>query len=911
MPGRTRDLAGRATECRLLEASLSDARGGRSRVLVVRGEPGIGKTALLDQAVTSAAGFQVLRAAGVESEMELAFAGLHQLCTPLYDSMALLPGPQREALRTALGLADGRPPDRFLVGLAVLNLLADASEHSPLLCVVEDAQWLDVASTHALAFAARRLLADRVCVLFATRYTLDELTGLPELVVEGLNDGDAIALLASAVSGPFDERVRSRVVAEAHGNPLALLEWPRGLTAAELAGGFGLSTISARAGQHEESFRRRLRELPPATQRFLTVAAAEPIGDPVLVWRAAGRLGVLAEDATPAIDAGLVELGTRVSFRHPTVRSAAYSGASPGFRRDAHRALAEVADAGADPDRRAWHLALAAPGPDEEVAAELEQSAGRALARGGFAAAAAQLERAAVLTLDPTDRARRTIDAAGVHLEAGAYEPAAPLLAAAEAGQLDEFSRARIELLRGTAAAGWGDMGDATDLLLQAATRLGPINLRGARAAYVLALAAAVGASHLARGATLIDVARAVRSATPGPEGPHDLLLDGLAMAVADGPAVAAPTLRRALSAVQRAELSGQDALPWHAHQLAAAALLWDFDSFHSSAVSQLQAARDLGALRLLPWALDGLAIANIIRGDLPTAALLIGEAKSVVEATGSRFALFSAAQLAGWRGHAPEAEAAFAVTINRGRTQAQGLAIKVAQFAAATLYNGVGRYDEACLAADEAAKPPMLWTTHLSLHELVEAAVRSGRPAIATRAAARLSESAQASGSGWALGVEARARALLSTGDTAEGLYLDAIDLLGSGPLQPEAARAHLLYGEWLRREDRPSDARQHLREAYGTLSAIGMDAFAERAGRELAATGESVRKRLPEPTHDLTPQELQIAGLAAEGRTNPEIGAQLFISARTVEWHLRKVFTKLGVRSRKELRRGLAHSG
>jgi predicted ATPase len=317
-------LVDRAKERRLIEGLLDDAKGGQSRVLVVRGDPGIGKTALLEYAIGSASGFHVARAGGVESEMELAFAGLHQLCTPMLDRLALLPEPQREAMRTAFGLTIGTAPDRFLIGLALLTLLSEVAERAPLLCVIDDVHWLDRASLHALAFAGRRLLADRICLLFGTREPREDLSGLSEIAIRGLDRRDAGALLATVVRGPVDERVRERIITETHGNPLALLEWPRGLTPAELAGGFGLSDLPL-AGRLEESFRRRLEELSPATQRFLTVAAAEPTGDPALVWQAGGRVGVRNEDASAAFESGLIEIGARMSFRHPLVRSAAYA----------------------------------------------------------------------------------------------------------------------------------------------------------------------------------------------------------------------------------------------------------------------------------------------------------------------------------------------------------------------------------------------------------------------------------------------------------------------------------------------------------------------------------------------------------------------------------------------------------
>ncbi len=906
--GRMLGLVGRAAECRLIESLLADARTGSSRVLVLRGEPGVGKTALLDYAIASASGFQLARATGVESEMELAFAGVHQLCAPLLDRLPLLPAPQRAAISTAFGLSDGKPPDRFLIGLALLGLLTETSERAPLLCVVDDSQWLDRSSAHALAFVARRLMADRVCMLFATRHSTEDLSGLPEFVVEGLGAEDAGALLASVLRAPLDALVRDRIVAETQGNPLAILEWPRGLTPNELAGGFGMPAVVSLAGQIEVGFRRRLDELPPATRRFLTVAAAEPTGDPVLVWRAAGRLTVSGPDVSPAIEAGLLEIGSRVRFRHPTVRSAAYQAAGMDGRRDAHRVLAEVTDPIVDPDRRAWHRALAASGPDEEVAADLERSASRAQGRGGLAAAGAFLERSAALTLDPERRAQRTIAAAAAHLEAGASEAASALLAAAEAGSLDDLQRARVEILRGVAAGGWGHMGDAADLLLSAARRLEPIDVPFARHTYLRALIVADQASDLARTSTVLDVAHAARMAPAptGPGRPHDLLLDGLAAAYIDGPAPAAPMLRGALRAFATLSPSPEEGW-WLGHAMTAAQLLWDYDACYSLGADYLQASRDLGALLVLPWALAAFAYVHVWGGDLTSAASLVAEEHSVLEATGIRTTPGAVAHLAAWRGYQAEAGSDITSAIEQARALGQGGIVKTLQSGEATLCNGLGRYEEALLAAERATSAPLNTFSFFALRELVEAGVRSGRPGVAAAALERLSESTQASGTDWALGVEARSRALLESGQTAEALYLEGIERLDRSRVRPEAARAHLLYGEWLRRQRRRSDARSQLRSAAAMLEAMGMEGFAARARRELLATGERARKRNVETNAALTAEEAQVAKLAREGLSNPEIGARLFISARTVQYHLGKVFTKLDISSRSQLEQAL----
>jgi DNA-binding CsgD family transcriptional regulator len=899
------ELVGRAAELGLVGALLQESSQGHSRVLVIRGEPGIGKTVLLEHAIGAASGFRVVRATGVESEMELPFAALHQLCAPLLDHMGRLPGPQMEALATAFGLAAGPSPDRFLISLASLSLLTEASEDTPILCVIDDAQWLDNASAQTLAFIARRLLADRVCLLFGTRELTQDLKGLPELTLEGLDDASAQALLASVVHVPVDDGVRDRIVAETRGNPLAIVEWTRGLSASELGGGFATPALVSIERHAEESFRSRLDELSPSARMFLTIAAAEPSGDAALVWRAAAELRITGEDADPAVDVGLVEVGTRVLFRHPAARSVAYTAAATGERRDAHRALAEATNAAADPDRRAWHLALAASGPDEDVAKELQRAAGRARARGGMAASAAMLERSAALTIDPAQRLHRTILAAQAHLEAGAPDASMSLLTAVEAGPLDDVSRARVELLRGGFAMMWGDNGDAAALLSRAARRLERIDAGSARRIYIDALSAAVSASNYAPADADVETVAAAAIAAPsatGPERPQNYLLEGLARVVVYGTAAAAPVLRRALELFRETKLGDEEGL-WFGYQCAAASVLWDHEQFEELGRNLVQSARDVGALRLLPMALDTAALPYIFGGDLSTAELLIGEAELFVEATRSEFAVYAGAMIAAWRGNDPEAEQLIGATIAQARTRGQGMAVKVMQSALATLYNGLGRYDDALAAAQQAAEPPSWWAFQLTLHELIEAACRTGQPEIAAAALERLTATTQPIGTPWAIGVTTRARALVNAGDAAEALFLESIEQLERSPVRPELARSHLAYGEWLRRENRRSDARRHLRRAYEQFSQMRMDAFAERARRELRATGETVRKRKVETHAELTPQELQVAMLARDGLSNREIGGRLFISAHTVQYHLSKVFTKVGISSRAQL--------
>ena len=903
-------LTNRHSERAALDRLLSTVRAGQSQVLVIRGDLGVGKTALLDYLAQRASGCRVMRVMGVQSEMELAFAGLHQLCAPLLGRLGRLPAPQREALRTALGAAAGPAPDRFLVGLAVLSLLADAAGREPLLCLVDDEQWLDQASAQALGFASRRLAADPVGLVFAARVPGAELDGLPELALSGLRDDDARALLESALAGPLDARVRDLILAETQGNPLALLELPRGLSPAELAGGFGLPGAIPLTGRIEDSFGRQLDALPDQTRRLVLLAAADPSGDPSLVWRAAGHLGIPAHAATPAVQAGLVEFGPRVLFRHPLIRSVAYRSASIPGRQEAHAALAAHTDPAADPDRQAWHRAQAAAGPDEEVAAELEYSAGRAQARGGLAAAAAFLERAVALTVDPARRVERTLAAAQASLQAGSFRKARDLLAIAEAGPLDEFASARADLLHGQATFAAGLGRDAPPLLLKAAKRLEPYNLDLARETYLSAWIAAMFAGYLAGAGDLAEVSRAVLALPPPAHPPRlaDRLLDGLARLVADGAAAAAPTLREAARAFAGEDSLAADGLRWGWLAQTAAIVLWDEDCWHALAVRQTQLARDVGSLDQLAIDLAAQAATVIRSGEFRAATSLIAEAAVVAEATGVRYPPFAALWLTCLSGDDAEAVPLIEATIAEGSTGGQGHAVSFAHCLAAVLYNGLGRYADALEAAELASKDP-LYVAMWALPELIEAAVRSGGTATAADAMERLAGTATAGGTSYGLGIVARSRALLSDGTAADGLYQEAIERLSRTRLRPELARAHLLYGEWLRRENRRVDARTQLRAAYQMLTTMGAAAFAERARRELMAAGVTLPMRPQETRAALTAQEATIARLARDGQTNAEIGAQLFLSARTVEWHLGNVFTKLGITSRRELRRALTH--
>ncbi len=918
-PGRLAQLTGRSSELSVLDRLIDAVRAGQSRVLVISGEPGAGKTALLDYLAVRANGCRVERAAGVQSEMELAFAGLHQLCAPVLDRLDRLPGPQQEALRTAFGQSAGPPPDRFLVGLAVLGLLSEVAEQRPLLCVVDDEQWLDRASVQALGFVARRLAADPVGLVFAARVPGEDLRGLPELTVEGLRAHDARALLDSVLAGPLDARVRDRFVAETRGNPLALLELPRGVTPAELAGGFGLPGAQPGAvplvGRIEETFGRRIQALAPDSRRLLQLAAADPSGDSSLMWRAAGKLGIPLQAATPAVEAGLAEFGAQVRFRHPLVRSAAYQSASPTARQEVHGALAEATDARADPDRRAWHRAQAAAGPDEDLAAELESSAGRAKARGGLAAAAAFLERAALLTPDPGRRAGRLLAAAQAKRDAGAPGAALSMLAEAEAEPVDELQAAKVERLRGQIAFDQRRGTDAARLLLSAARRLEPFDAGLAREAHLESLMAAQWVGPQDAPGPLSEAARAACAAVPGPSPPRtvDILLDAFALwFTGQRDSGSRSHLTQALELLLALDVSNNEADRW-AWLTAGTAIdlvgleLCDPESWYALTTAQVRFARETGALVHLQFALNYLASAQTAMGELAAATRLMEEDHLIAEATGNPPVALADMMIATWRGREDEASRLIEAVSEASAASGLSLMVDFCVYARSVLYNGLGRYDAACDAARRAFELHPVGYGPLVVSELAEAAARTGDAGLVRAALEWVSERARMTPTDWALGIEARVRALLSSGEAADNYYLDSIGHLARTRMRSEVARAHLLYGEWLRRQGRRTDARAQLRTAHEMLDTMGMEAFAERARRELLASGESVHQRVPGASSALTAQETLIARLARDGRTNPEIGAQLFLSSRTVEWHLRKIFTKLGISSRRELHAAL----
>lgn len=903
-------LVGRRNEQRKLAELLARVRGGGSGVLVIRGEAGIGKTALLREVRDHASDLRVIALSGAESEIELAFAGVQQLCAPLLNRIDRLPDPQKNALRIAFGLRDGAAPDRLLVGLAVLSLLSDAGAERATICLIDDAQWVDRASLQALAFAGRRLAADPVGMVFASRGSQAdlELAALPQLHLDGLDDADARALLSVIMPTRLDDIVRDNILAEADGNPLALLEFNRALPPAQLAGGYGLASARPLATRIEQTYGRRLRELPPQSRMLLLLAAAEPTGDPTWLWAAAARLGIGADAAVPAEQSGLATVNTRLRFRHPLVRSAIYHGAAPSDRRQAHAALAEVISGPAAQERRTWHRAHAADAPDESVAADLVRSAERASRRGGSAAAAAFLAQAVALTPDPVPRAERALEAALSKLDAGDPEAAARLLAVV-AGADDELLSARADLVRAKIAFAAQRGRDAPPLLLAAAERLRPVDATLARDAYLEALVAAmiVGRLHSDEDGSAAAIAAAARRAMSpsGPATAADLFLDGLVVRLTEGHAAAAPLLRRAIAQYLEEDSAGIADPRSHDITLRVLLDLFDQDTYSSLNARQLELLRAAGELTVLPAALTTYAGVCVTAGDFAQAADLLEQSDAISTATGAPPHRSIQTYLAACRGHEQLGKDLAAATIQDATARGEGSEITVVLFALAILHNGLAQYDEAFAACTSALEYDDVGMHGHLLNEMVEAAARSGNTSAAETAVAQLIERADATGTGTVLGYAARARALTGRNSAAEDEYRTAIRELEQSPLKVMTARTHLLFGEWLRRENRRGDAREELRIAHGMFTQMGADGFAERTRRELHAAGEPLRaQRGGASPVALTTQESYIARLAGDGYTNSEIASHLFISPRTVEWHLGKIFAKLGVSSRRELR-------
>jgi DNA-binding CsgD family transcriptional regulator len=888
-------LIGRDGELAQLAALLATVQDGGSAALVLRGEPGVGKSALLEVLIGSASGFQVVRAAGVEGEADLPYAGLQQLCRSMTDRIGALPKPQSEALHIAFGLSSGEAPDRYIVGLATLSLMSEVAAAQPVLCVVDDAQWLDPETVRALAFVARRLGADSVGLVFASREIVGELESVPELQLGGLSTSDSRTLLDSLLLGRLDDAIRDRLLAEAHGNPLALIELPRAVTAAEAAAGIVHRTRASLTARIEGSFRHQLEPLPADTRRLLVLAAAEPLGDPLLLLRGASQLGLTIEAADAAEEAGLFEIRERCSFRHPLVRSAVYGAATPSERRVVHGALAEASDPERDPDRRAWHGAQATSTPDEKVAAELERTAARAKARGGLAAAGTFLERAAMLTPDEGRRLERFLVAAELMYEAGALDSVEGLVRAIDAARLDEVQRARLERLEAEVFLSRGEptTEKTTEMVLKlvaAAKRL-----QGRHSANAYTLDAMRYAFWSADPQTYKAVSHGLAEVPATESSAAGLLCRGWAQLLEHGYPAGTDLLRQAMISLREKPALEESDLPLLSFTEAATRTYWDIENWETLARRRIELARDVGALLGLPDALETWVDVMVAKGDLSAAATALAESEAISEAIGATCNY--AASFYAWRFDEPEASARIA--------RAARVWASRREHARAVAYNAAGRYEEALTAAERSCELHPTGTHGWALVDLVEAAVRCGEQDRARVALDQLKHRTRLVSTDWGLGLEARCAALVADDATVvEALYVEAVERLDRAGTRPDLARAHLLYGEWLRREGRRLDAREQLRTAYEMFSEMGIPGFAERARRELSATGETARKRTDDTRGDLTAQELQIAQLASEGLTNPEIGAKLFLSPRTIEWHLRRIYPKLGVSSRKELR-------
>ena len=910
-------LVGRTKEVGALEDVLSAVRSGLSGVLVLHGEVGVGKTALLDWAAGTAADMRVVRVAAAESEADLGFAGLHQLLAPLLDGLDRLPGPQRAALELAFGRSEGPPPERFLVGLAALTLLTDAAATRPVLCVVDNGQWLDSESAEVLAFVARRLLADQVGMLFAVRdgeRRAVKLSGLPELPVTALSERAAREVLAEAAGGRVDARVSERIVAETAGNPLGLVEFGRELTVEERSGTVPLTGPLRFGGRLEKLYLSRVQALPADIQTLLLIAAADQLGDPAKVWRAAGWLGIDHEAADLSAVERLVTLAPGLQFRHPLMRSIVYYGAPVVARWRVHEALAAASDPKQDPDRRAWHLAQAAPGPDEAVAGELERSAGRARGRGGWASSAAFLERSAELTPAAKAKAGRLVAAAEARLVAGETSAARALLDRAAPDSPDPLVRARARRLEGAILFAAGKPAEAAAALLAAARTIGPSDARQARDVLLEALAAQLwGGQDTAAG----DIPRVLRSLPRAPQSPAtagDLLLDGFA-AVAEGRlGPGAGLLRQAVVAVTDGQPVPGDAPQRFLAFRLAATELYDDSARRELADGWVARTRDRGAFAATVVGLGFQALSQLAEGRFAASESTITEARTLAEAMRNQTYLdgLAAAELELLACRGDQASARLLADrlslVMTGHGHGHGLGVQQVHKALATLELGLGHYEQALRHARAAVSDGPLLKYQSGPELLIEAAVRSGDRAAAAAALAAVAPWWQACDTSWSQGLLARCQALLADDDHAEDAYRLSIEHLQRCQVTPELARSHLLYGEWLRRRRRRRGAREQLRIACELFGTLGMTAFAERAGAELRAAGEHAAAR-PAGTPDaLTPQEAQVARLAAEGATNREIAARLFVSASTVDYHLRKVFRNLGVTRRAQLTSALS---
>jgi DNA-binding NarL/FixJ family response regulator len=897
---RSRERAG-------IDDLLGLVRRGFSAVLVLRGGHGVGKTTLVDYAVGAASGFRISAVAGVESEINLQYGGVHQLLVPFLPLTGDLPAPQRQALQVAFGLESGPRQDRFLAGLACLTLVSRAAADQPVLCLVDDAHWIDAESALVLGFMPRRLYADRVGMIF-TVGDADEPAAyqqLPTTSVAGLPDSAAAELLRSIAGTPLEPQVVDRVIADTERNPLALMEVGSHFSAEDLAARAYLPEPIPLGRQLQERYLRRVRRLPADVQEFLLVLATDISGDRSRVRDAAAAAGIDADAAESAGEtAELTEAsGNSVLFRHPLIRAAVYNGATDTDRRRAHRWLCHAAALRGDVDGQVWHRAGAAAAPDERLAADLQAAAQRARDRGGSVAAVVLLRRSVALTPDQDDRAEREVALAEAELAIGHPGTATDLAVAALPRLAREGARGRAKVVTGEALSAQDRDDEAAEVLADAAAALATDP-----AASADALLAALDAAMRAGPAETSKIAMVPAPSPPGTvRRVSDLLLAGYQARFTKGYDAAAAPLHAALRALRADDLDPATALRWFGLGSAAAGSLWDDQALLDITDRWVRETRKLGALTQLPFALDFRAVADCLSGRLDQAAdrwTEMGELTAASQSPGmpgtdSR----SDGLLLAYRGEIARARAAGLAQIRQATARGQTGRADLGRSIVAIAELRAGQ----CEAAADAALPVIEhdppFTAEAILPELIEAAVRSDSQQAAASAYAILAERTRTAGTPWALGIRARCRALLSKDRDAEAAYLDAISQLGRSRAAVDLARAHLLYGHWLRRAKQRRNARRQLRIAEDMFHAIGATSFAEQAAGELRASGERARKRIPQTEFDLTPQEARVANLAADGSTNDEIAEQLFISTSTVEYHLGKVFRKLGVRSRTEL--------
>ncbi|MEU9451128.1 AAA family ATPase [Streptomyces sp. NPDC048277] len=909
-------MVGRHAEREAVGRLLDAVRDGLGAVLVLTGEPGIGKTRLLEYAASRAPELRVVRLTAVETETGLGFGALHRLLRPFLNRADRLPGPQRAALDAALGLVSGPPADRYLVGLATLTLLSEAAAEEPLLFLLDDAQWLDRESAEALAFTARRLYADSLGLLFAVRDGLADnglFDALPVHAVTGLPEPEAKALLSSGTRR-VDTAVADRIVAGTGGNPLALLQLADALAAEQLSGIAPLPDPLPVSRLIEGHFQRLVRALPPETGTLLLLLAAAPSDDTGMMWRAAGRLGLSARAVQPAVAAGILGRDMPTAFRHPLIRSTVYAGAEPGERRRVHAALAAVCHAVRDADRRAWHRAEAAEGIDDGVADDLEAASERARSRGGYSQQALFLSRAADLTGDPDKRAERLLDAAQAHLMSGDAAAARTALDLAGADIRGPVMRTRELRMRATAQMFRIAVADVPAMLMDAVTRLGPRDPRLTWELLCEALHAALVAHDRTRGTSLTEVAAAAVAARHAPDPAargRDLLMEGLARRVAEGYEHGVPVLRTALDGVRGGGAIGDASSPFAVMVSMACGDLWDVQAERDITDRLAAADREGGALYALSMTLLVAARCDLWDGRFTAAEVRYAEFDDIAADTGfPGGGDINRLHLLALTGREAELRAAVRRTAEM-RSIGLGLHQLLAQHALTLFELGRGRYRQALEHARPVFEEDPPACGNLVLPLLIEAAVRTGDRARADGALARLEERAPLAGTPWALGSLALGRALTADGDDAEKFYQESVELLGQGPLALEQARSRLLFGEWLRRCKRRSDARKQLRAAYDGFDAFGAVPYAERARIELLATGETARRRTEKTRFDLTPRERQVAAMAASGLTNGEIATRLFVTASTVEFHMNKVFRKLAITSRNEIPRAIGEPG